>query len=123
MCVKCAKTNDIINDIEKLAMMVDVFGFERGKEILTQESIKAKVNKRAKLFTKKVKREGDIASILRTIAEALTKETSSFFRSCSIGLGGGVTPFFLSKATKPDLFKFQKPFIPFLKIFNQTWWI
>ncbi|WP_269625111.1 hypothetical protein [Prochlorococcus marinus] len=62
---------------------------------------------------KKIERNVNVSIEHYTPSNSLTKETSSFFRSCSMGLGGGVTPFFLSKATKPDLFKFQKPFIPF----------
>jgi len=69
------KLYEIMNFVEKYSVLVDVFGEEAGKATVSVADMEKAVNARGHIFAKKVKRENDIISILKTITEALEKET------------------------------------------------
>jgi hypothetical protein len=69
------KLYEVINFVEKYSMLVDVFGEDAGQKTVSVADMEKAVNARSTLFAKKVKRENDIISVLKTLTEALQKET------------------------------------------------
>lgn len=64
----------LMNFVEKYSVIVDVFGQDRAERTVKLDDMKKAVEARPKLFAKKVKRESDILSVLKTLAEAVEKE-------------------------------------------------
>ena len=71
------KLYEVIDFVEKYAMLVDVFGEKRVAEVVTVDQMKKAVQARSKLFSKKVKRETDIVSVLKSLTGAVEQETPS----------------------------------------------
>jgi phosphotransacetylase len=65
------KLYEVINFVEKYSMLVDVFGEDAGQKTVSVADMEKAVNARSTLFAKKVKRENDIISVLKTLTEAL----------------------------------------------------
>lgn len=64
----------LMNFVEKYSILVDVFGEDRASQTVKVDDMKKAVDARPKVFAKKVKRESDIISVLKTLTEAVEKE-------------------------------------------------
>lgn len=71
------KLYEVIDFVEKYALLVDVLGEKRVSEVVTVDQMRKAVQARSKLFAKKVKRETDIVSVLRSLTGAVEQETPS----------------------------------------------
>ena len=73
---KESKLYEVIGFVEKYSMLVDIFGEDVGKQTVSVDDMVKAVNARSSLFAKKVKREDEIISVLKTLTNAIEKETS-----------------------------------------------
>jgi len=71
------KLYEVIDFVEKYALLIDVLGEKRVAEVVTVDQMRKAVQARSKLFAKKVKRETDIVSVLRSLTGAVEQETSA----------------------------------------------
>jgi hypothetical protein len=71
------KLYEIIDFVEKYAMLVDIFGNRKVEEVVKLEQMQKAVQARSKLFAKKVKRETDLVSVLRSLTGAVDDQTES----------------------------------------------
>jgi hypothetical protein len=69
------KLYEVIDFVEKYALLVDVLGEKAVSEVVTVDQMRKAVQARSKLFAKKVKRETDIVSVLRSLTGAVEQET------------------------------------------------
>ena len=83
------KLYDVIDFVEKYALLVDVFGEKRVAEVVTVDQMKKAVDARAKLFSKKVKRETDIISVLKSLTGAVDNETTESGEGRPAGTAAG----------------------------------
>jgi len=58
-------------------MLVDVFGNRKVEEVVTMDQMQKAVQARSKLFAKKVKRETDLISVLRSLTGAVEDQTEN----------------------------------------------
>lgn len=81
------KLYEIIDFVEKYALLVDIFGERRVSEVVKVDDMKRAVDARAKLFAKKVKREGDVISVLKSLTGAVENETAPEARPAGTAAG------------------------------------
>ncbi len=96
-----AKINELIKDlgkkekqlyevmgfIEKYSILVSLFGNEQSEQVVSVDDMQKAVNARKSIFTKKVKRENDLVSVLRTLVNATQNESSESRSAGRVGSG------------------------------------
>ena len=71
------KLNKAILYTEKYARLLEVYGQKDNTTILSMNHLKEFVDNRNKIFTRVSKKQNDLLSIIRSVAEAVNKETPS----------------------------------------------
>jgi hypothetical protein len=67
---------EVMSFVEKYSILVSLFGEDQSKGVVSIADIQKAVNARKSIFSKKVKRENDLVSVLRTIVNATQNEAS-----------------------------------------------
>jgi hypothetical protein len=67
----------LITTTDKYAQLLEIYGDVDGNSVLTFENLNELVQNRNKVFTKVVKRENNLFSILRTLVDAINKGTNN----------------------------------------------
>lgn len=87
------KLYEVMNFIEKYSILVSLFGENQSQQVVTVTDMKKAVDARKNIFNKKVKRENDLVSVLRTMVQAVVNETQSPGQSgpmMSVGTGANL---------------------------------
>jgi len=71
------KLYEVMNFIEKYSILVSLFGENASQQVVTYEEMRKAVNARKNIFSKKVKRENDLVSVIRAVINATQNETST----------------------------------------------
>ena len=65
---------EVMSFVEKYSILVSLFGSEQSQQVVSVADMQKAVNARKSIFTKKVKRENDLVSVLRTLVNATQNE-------------------------------------------------
>ncbi len=83
------KLYEVMNFIEKYSILVSLFGENASQQVVTVDEMKRAVNARKNIFSKKVKRENDLVSVIRAVINATQNETNTSSNGPSMPVGQG----------------------------------
>ena len=66
---------EVMDFVEKYSILVSLFGEDASRKVVSADDMKKAVKARSSVFSKKVKREHDLISVLRAIVNATQQET------------------------------------------------
>ena len=84
------KLYQVMGFIEKYSILVSLFGEGQSQKVVSVDDMQKAVDARKSIFTKKVKRENDLVSVLRTLVNA-TQNESKNTSGPSSRVGSGVS--------------------------------